>query len=175
MSKTNFKEDLSRIKAFAFDVDGVLAKPEVYLSPEGELLRSMNTKDGYALQYATKRGYPIAIITGGTTESVGLRFKGLGITDIYLGVEKKIEIFRTYIEKYNLNPEQVLYMGDDIPDYEVMSVVGMPACPSDASEEIKSISKYISHFKGGEGCVRDIIEQVLKVQGKWMNDDAYEW
>jgi len=172
---TNYKERLLHINTFIFDYDGVLTDGTIVLQHEGEPLRTANVKDGYALQLLVKKGYRVAVISGGKSKSMHNRFAALRITDIYLGVDKKIEVFRTYIEKHNLNPEQVLYMGDDIPDYEVMSVVGMPACPSDASEEIKSISKYISHFKGGEGCVRDIIEQVLKVQGKWMNDDAYEW
>ncbi len=175
MSKTNFKEDLAKIRAFAFDVDGVLAKPEVYLSPEGELLRSMNTKDGYAMQYASRRGYPIAIITGGTTESVGLRFKGLGITDIYLGASNKVDDFEDFRLKYGLEAEEVLFMGDDLPDFKAMEIAGVACCPSDAVEEIKSISAYISHLPGGTGCARDIIEQVLRLHGKWMDGEAFLW
>lgn len=175
MSKTNFKEDLRKIKAFAFDVDGVLAKPEVYLSPEGELLRSMNTKDGYALQYASKRGYPIAIITGGTTESVGKRFNTLGITDIYLGASDKVENFDDFSLKYDLKPEEILYMGDDLPDFNVMEKAGVACCPADAVEEIKSISVYISHLPGGTGCARDIIEQVLRLHGRWLAGEAFLW
>lgn len=175
MSKTNFKEDLERIRAFAFDVDGVLSDPKVYLSPEGHLLRSMNTKDGYALQYAVKRGYPIAIITGGRSESVGIRFGNLGIDDIYLGASDKVSDFKDFCRKYDLAHEQVLYMGDDLPDYEVMKIAGVACCPSDAVEEIKSASVYISHLRGGAGCVRDIIEQVLRLHGKWMDEEAFTW
>lgn len=175
MSKTNFKEDLKKIKAFAFDVDGVLADPKVYLSAEGELLRTMNTKDGYALQYASKRGYPIAIITGGRTESVGIRFNTLGITDIYLGASNKMDDFEDFRNKYKLEPDEILYMGDDLPDYEVMKVCGLACCPADAVEEIKSVSVYISHQKGGEGCVRDILEQVLRLHGRWMDGEAFTW
>ncbi len=175
MSKTNFKEDLRNIKAFAFDVDGVLSNPEVYLSAEGELLRSMNTKDGYALQYAVKRGYPIAIITGGRTESVGVRFRTLGITDIYLGASNKMDDFEDFRFKYHLEPEEILYMGDDLPDFEVMKICGVACCPSDAVEEIKSISAYISHLSGGKGCVRDIIEQVLRLHGRWLDGEAFSW
>ena len=171
----NFKEGLKHIKAFAFDVDGVLASPLVYLHPGGELIRSMNTKDGYALQYAVKRGYPIAIITGGTSKSVGERFRGLGITDIYLGSGYKPDDFNDFIFKYDLKPQEVLYMGDDLPDYLVMQEVGFPTCPSDAVEEIKSISTYISDKAGGEGCVRDVIEQVMRLQGRWMEPDAFTW
>lgn len=175
MSKTNFKEDLRKIKAFAFDVDGVLAKPEVVLSPEGDLLRTMNTKDGYALQYAAKRGYPIAIITGGTTESVGMRFKGLGITDIYLGASDKVADFEDFRKKYDLKADEILFMGDDLPDYKVMEKAGVACCPADAVEEIKSVSAYISHVKGGCGCVRDIIEQVLRLHERWMDGEAFLW
>ena len=172
---TNFKEDLQNIKAFAFDVDGVLSNPKVYLHPDGELVRTMNTKDGYALQYAAKRGYPIAIISGGRTESVGLRFKGLGINDIYLGSSRKVEDFNDFILKYDLAPGDVLYMGDDLPDYDVMRQAGVACCPSDAVEEIKSISHYISHLGGGEGCARDVIEQVLRLHGRWMESEAFIW
>ena len=172
---TNFKEDLQKIKAFAFDVDGVLSSPNVYLHPNGELMRSMNTKDGYALQYTVKRGYPIAIITGGRTESVGLRFKGLGINDIYLGSSQKVNDFNHFIQKYGLDAGDVLYMGDDLPDYEVMKLSGVACCPSDAVEEIKSVSDYISHLGGGEGCVRDVIEQVLRLHGRWMESEAFIW
>lgn len=172
---TNFKEGLQNVKAFAFDVDGVLSSPEVYLHPTGELMRSMNTKDGYALQYAVKRGYPIAIITGGNTESVALRFRGLGITDIYLASTKKTDDFNDFLFKYDLGPEQVLYMGDDLPDYELMKKVGVPCCPADAVEEIKSVSHYISPYGGGKGCVRDVVEQVLRLHGRWMDGQSFTW
>ena len=172
---TNFKEGLQAVKAFAFDVDGVLSDPKVYLHPSGELLRSMNTKDGYALQYAVKRGYPIAIITGGTSESVALRFRGLGITDIYLASSNKTDDFNDFLFKYGLKPEQVLYMGDDLPDYEVMKKAGVPCCPSDAVEEIKSVAHYISPFGGGSGCVRDVIEQVLRLHGRWLDGKSFIW
>ena len=175
MSKANFKEDLKNIKAFAFDVDGVLSDPKVYLSPIGELLRTMNTKDGYALQYAVKRGYPIAIITGAKTESVGIRFSALGIDDIYLAASDKMKDFNHFRNKYNLEPIEILYMGDDLPDHEVMTNCGVACCPADAVEEIKAISAYISHIKGGEGCVRDIIEQVLRLHGRWMDGEAFTW
>jgi 3-deoxy-D-manno-octulosonate 8-phosphate phosphatase (KDO 8-P phosphatase) len=175
MSKTNFKEDLKKIRAFAFDVDGVLSDPRVLLSAEGELLRTMNTKDGYALQYAVKRGYPIAIITGGRTESVAVRFSQLGIQDIYLGASDKVKDFEDFCQKYSLDDSEILYMGDDLPDYEVMCRAGVACCPADAVEEIKSVSVYISHIKGGDGCVRDIIEQVLRLHGRWMDWEAFIW
>ena len=172
---TNFKEGLQKVKAFAFDVDGVLSSPEVYLHPTVDIMRSMNTKDGYALQYAVKRGYPIAIITGGNTESVALRFRGLGITDIYLASSYKPDDFNDFLFKYGLGPEQVLYMGDDLPDYEVMKKAGVPCCPADAVEEIKSVSHYISPYGGGKGCVRDVIEQVLRLHGRWMDGQSFTW
>lgn len=172
---TNFKEGLRDVKAFVFDVDGVLSSPLVYLHPTGDLMRSMNTKDGYALQYAVKRGYPIGIITGGNTESVAKRFKGLGITDIYLGSSCKLEDFKDFLFKYDLEPGDVLYMGDDLPDYEVMTRVGVPCCPSDAVEEIKSVAHYISPCAGGQGCARDVIEQVLRLQGRWMDGESFNW
>lgn len=172
---TNFKELLGKVRAFAFDVDGVLASPEVYLHPGGELMRSMNTKDGYALQHAVKRGYPVAIITGGKTGSVGERFRGLGITDIYLGSAFKLEDFNDFLVKYDLPAEHVLYMGDDLPDYEVMQKAGVGCCPADAVEEIKNIALYISPYTGGHGCARDVIEQVLKLHGRWLDGESFSW
>jgi len=172
---TNFKEELSTVRAFAFDVDGVLSQPEIYLHPSGELMRSMNTKDGYAIQYAVKRGYPIAIITGGRSENVAMRFRGLGITDIYLGSSYKPDDFKDFLFKYDLKAEDVLYMGDDLPDIEVMQKSGVPCCPADAVEEVKALSHYISPHKGGRGCVRDVIEQVLRLHGRWMDGESFVW
>ncbi|PID92152.1 MAG: 3-deoxy-D-manno-octulosonate 8-phosphate phosphatase [Bacteroidetes bacterium] len=172
---TNFKEGLKHIKAFAFDVDGVLSNPEVYLHPSGELMRSMNTKDGYALQYAVKRGYPVAIITGGNTESLVLRFRALGITDIYMSASYKPDNFKDFICKYGLEAGDVLYMGDDLPDYEVIQMSGVGCCPADAVEEIKAVAHYISPNRGGRGCVRDVIEQVLRLHGRWMDDESFSW
>ncbi len=137
---TNFKEGLQAVKAFAFDVDGVLSNPEVYLHPSGEIMRSMNTKDGYALQYAVKRGYPIAIITGGNTESVALRFKGLGITDIYMASSYKMDDFKDFLFKYDLKPQEVLYMGDDLPDIPIMRLAGLSIAVADAPEIVRDIS-----------------------------------
>ncbi|MDP4208798.1 MAG: HAD-IIIA family hydrolase [Bacteroidota bacterium] len=170
----NFKEVLNHVKAFAFDVDGVFSH-NVILHPSGELMRSMNIKDGFAVQYAVKKGYPIAIISGGNSEQVRVRFQNLGITDIYLKSNNKIEDFNDFLLRYDLKPEEILYMGDDLPDYEILKRVGAPTCPADAVEEIKSISMYISHKTGGEGCVRDVIEQVLRVQGQWLHPEAFVW
>ena len=172
---TNFKEKLENVKAFVFDVDGVLSSPQVILHPSGDLMRTMNTKDGYALQYAVKRGYPIAIITGGITESVAGRFRGLGITDIYMGSFYKPDDFTDFLHKYDLNPEEILYMGDDLPDYEVMKRAGVSCCPADAVEEIKSVAHYISPLNGGYGCARDVIEQVLRLHGRWMDGESFVW
>jgi 3-deoxy-D-manno-octulosonate 8-phosphate phosphatase (KDO 8-P phosphatase) len=166
----SYKEILNDITTFIFDVDGVLTDGSVFVSNEGELLRTMNIRDGYALKSAVDCGYNVCIISGGSNEGVRVRLRNLGITDIHLGTPDKVATFDEYIDVYNIRPEQVLYMGDDIPDYHVMQLVGLPCCPQDASPEIKSISNYISHKNGGKGAVRDVIEQVMKVQGKWMDN-----
>jgi 3-deoxy-D-manno-octulosonate 8-phosphate phosphatase (KDO 8-P phosphatase) len=162
-----FKEGLKKISTFIFDVDGVLSDGTVVLLPDGDQARNMNIKDGYALQLAAKLGFNICIISGGNSLTVKSRLNGLGITDVYLKVSEKIEKYEDYLYSNHLSPEEILYMGDDMPDYEVMTKVGIACCPDDAVEEIKSISHYISPSKGGMGCVRDVIEQVLKTQGKW--------
>ena len=172
--KLNFKELLGTVKGFVFDVDGVFSN-NVILHPSGDMMRSMNIKDGYAVQYAVKKGYPIAIITGGASDTVRSRFENLGVTDIYMKSHNKIEDFKTFLNKHHLKPENILYMGDDLPDYEIMSVVGIPVCPADAVTEIKSISKYVSYKTGGEGCVRDVMEQTLRVQGQWLKPEAFVW
>lgn len=171
----NFKQDLMHIKAFAFDVDGVFTDGSVFLFPKGEFLRMMNIKDGYAVQYCIKQGYPIAVITGGNSDIIKKRFTYLGVTDIYLKSSDKFQDYEDFRLKYNLEHENILFMGDDLPDYEVMKTVGVPTCPSDAVEEIKQISKYISDKKGGEGCVRDVIEQVLRLHNKWMLEGTFLW
>ena len=168
--------DLNKIKALVFDVDGVLSRQTINLDSSGEPARTVNTKDGYALQYAVKQGLKLAIITGARTESVKIRYSKLGIEDIFLAAQVKIDIFKEWAEKNNLKLEEILYMGDDIPDFEIMQITGCPCCPSDAVAEIKEISKYISNYAGGEGCVRDVIETVMRVQGKWMTDKkAFGW
>lgn len=172
---SNFKELLSKVKAFAFDVDGVFSKSNFLLHTDGEYVRSMNIKDGFAAQLAIKKGYPIAIITGGNSESVKKRFNDLGITDIYIASSYKLDDFTDFIFKYDLKAEDVLYMGDDLPDYEVLKTVGIPTCPADAAVEIREISRYISDKKGGKGCVRDVIEQVMRAQGTWMSEDSLKW
>jgi 3-deoxy-D-manno-octulosonate 8-phosphate phosphatase (KDO 8-P phosphatase) len=171
----NFKTRLTRVKAFIFDVDGVLTDGSVTLLPDGEQVRMMNIKDGYAMQLAVKKGFKIAIISGGRSEMVRKRLNGLGITDIYLGAHSKIDQYNELLTMYDLVPDEILYMGDDIPDYEVMRRVGIPTCPKDSAPEIKNICIYISDKNGGRGAVRDVIEQVLKVQNKWMDDDGFVW
>ena len=161
---------MRQITTFIFDVDGVLTDGTVTIFPDGELVRTMNIKDGYALKTAVNKGYNVCVISGGTNEAVRSRLKALGITDIYLGAHNKIEQLDEYLDIHNIKPEHVLYMGDDIPDYPVMKLVGLAACPKDAVPEIQNISAYISQKKGGNGCVRDVIEQVLKVQDKWNGD-----
>lgn len=163
----SYKELLNNITTFIFDVDGVLTDSSVHITQTGEMLRIMNIRDGFAMKAAIESGYNVCIISGGTNEGVRIRLRNLGITDIHLASPDKVETFKEYTELFTINPEHVLYMGDDIPDYHVMQLVGLPACPQDASAEIKAISKYISHKKGGKGAVREVIEQVMKVQGKW--------
>jgi 3-deoxy-D-manno-octulosonate 8-phosphate phosphatase (KDO 8-P phosphatase) len=166
MSKS-YKEIMNDITTFVFDIDGVLTDGSVHITPTGEMLREMNIKDGFAMKAALESGYNVCIISGGTNEGVRVRLRNLGISDIHLGSPDKVATFKEYTELYNIKPEQVLYMGDDIPDYHVMKLVGLPTCPQDASPEIKAISQYISHINGGKGAVRDVIEQVMKVQDKW--------
>lgn len=171
----NYKELLGGISTFVFDVDGVFTGNTVYLMPGGEQMRTANVRDGYAVQLAVKKGYRIAIITGGNSEEVRRRFEGLGVTDIYLRSSNKVKVFNDYITQHEIDPRTVCYMGDDIPDWQVMHLVGLPACPADAAPEIKSFCSYISPRNGGDGCVRDILEQTMKVQGKWWTDEGFEW
>ena len=169
----SYKEILPQIDTLIFDVDGVLTNGMITIMPDGQLIRNMNIKDGFALKAAVNSGYRVCIISGGTNEGVRTRLAKLGISDIYLGSHHKTAQYNELVKKYNLKHENVLYMGDDLPDYPVMELVGMPCCPNDGAREIKNISKYISDKKGGEGCVRDVIEQVMRVQMKWNeNFDA---
>jgi len=163
----NYKEVMPQITTFVFDIDGVLTDGTVIVFPDGELVRKMHIKDGYALKTAIDKGYNVCIISGGTNEGVRSRLAGLGVKDVYLGVHNKIDQLDDYLEINKIKPEHVLYMGDDIPDYQVMQQVALAACPKDAVPEIQDISLYVSQKKGGNGCVRDVIEQVLKVQDNW--------
>ncbi len=163
----NYKELLKDITTFVFDVDGVFTDSSILITTKGELLRKMSVRDGYAVKTALSQGYRICIISGGTNEGVRERMQALGVTDIFLGAAYKEESLREYLMDYDLRPEEVLYMGDDIPDIPAMQMSGIIACPQNAVAEVKRISHYISHLAGGEGCVREIIEQVLKVRGHW--------
>jgi len=163
----NFKTKLTRINTFIFDVDGVLTDGSITLMPDGEQVRAMNIKDGYAMQLAVKKGFKIAIISGSKSEGVRKRLNGLGIFDVYMNCDNKLETYAEFLLTYEIKPEEILYMGDDVPDFEVMKRIGVPTCPKDAVHEIKDISIYVSDKNGGKGCVRDVIEQVMRVQGKW--------
>lgn len=168
--------DFKNIKAIIFDVDGVLSTSTISMDADGQPVRSLNIKDGYAIQLAVKRGLHLAIITGGKTENVRKRYEGLGLKDIHLGVSMKLEVYEQFKAKYGLDDSEILYVGDDIPDFEIMQHCGMPCCPSDASPEIKSISSYVSPCMGGQGCAREIIELVLKAKDKWVMDKtAFGW
>lgn len=168
--------DLSKIRAIIFDVDGVLSAETITLSLEGEPLRTVNIKDGYAIQLAVKLGLHVAIITGAATEAVRLRYERLGVQDIYMKCAVKIKTYEEFLNKYDLHDDEVMYMGDDIPDLEIMNRVGCPVCPKDACPEVQQRSVYVSHLKGGYGCGRDVIEQTLRAQGKWvMNAKAFGW
>ena len=168
--------DLNLIRAIIFDVDGVLSAGTITLSSEGEPLRTVNIKDGYAIQLAIKTGLRIVILTGGNTEAVRLRYERLGVTDIYMGCAVKIKTYESFLQTYGLKDEEVMYMGDDIPDLEIMRRVGCPVCPKDACPDIRRTSNYISSLDGGCGCARDVIEQTLRAQGKWLMDErAFGW
>ena len=168
--------DLRKIRAIVFDVDGVLSRQTITLSADGLPLRTVNTKDGYAIQLAVKLGLRIAIITGANVKSIRTRYEGLGMTDIYIGSSIKIRTYEEFKAKYGLSDEEVMYMGDDVPDLEVLRRVGCPVCPHDACPEVQQASIYISHINGGEGCARDVIEQTLRAQGLWqMNATAFGW
>ena len=162
----SYKQRLNQISTFIFDVDGVFTDGKVYLIND-EIVRALNSKDGYAVQYAVKMGYKIFCITGGSSPEVKKRLMGLGVHDVYLGSHNKLERYEQIKKEYNLSDTEIAYMGDDIPDYPVMLLVGLACAPNDAVQEIQQIAHYVSHKKGGEGCVRDIIEQTLRVQNKW--------
>lgn len=168
--------NLKKIKAIVFDVDGVLSAETITMAATGEPLRTVNIKDGYAIQLAQKMGLRIAILTGGNTSAIRTRYENLGVQDIYMKCSVKITTFEEFLEKYQLCADEVIYVGDDIPDYEVMKRCGCPCCPADACSDIKAISLYVSDRKGGYGCGRDIVEQVLRAQGKWLSDaKAFGW
>ena len=171
----NYQTKLQHITTFIFDFDGVLSDGKIYVLPDGDQMRATDVKDGYALQYALRKGYHVAVISGGYSETMRLRYQSFTGMDIYLKVRDKVEAFHEYLKRYNLTPDEVMFVGDDIPDYKVMMMAGLKCCPADASHEIRQIADYVSYRPGGRGCVRDVIEQTLRAQGKWFEDDACLW
>ncbi|MGZ3754229.1 MAG: KdsC family phosphatase [Mucilaginibacter sp.] len=171
----SFLSKLKDITTFIFDVDGVLTDGSVFVTETGEQSRAFNIKDGYAMQLAVKCGYNVCAISGSRSKTAIYRLNSLGITDVYLGAHVKVDKLKIYLEEKSINATNVLYMGDDIPDLGVMKLAGLPVCPADAVEEIKAVSAYVSPYGGGKGAARDVIEKVLKVQDKWMSEEAYSW
>jgi len=171
----SFLHKLKDITTFIFDVDGVLTDGTVYVAENGEQSRAFNIKDGYALQLAIKCGYNVCVVSGSRSKSALHRLNSLGVKDVYMGIHTKIGKVKIYLEEKAISPEKVLYMGDDIPELEAMNIVGLPVCPADAAEEIKAVSLYVSPLGGGKGCARDVIEKVLKIQDKWLTEEAYSW
>ena len=169
MKTPDIQEKMKKINTFLFDVDGVFTDGHILLMPGGQFVRSMSTRDGYAIQYLIHQGYRVGIISGGASESVKMRFEGLGVpsSHIFMQIRDKKEVFEEFLIVHQLNRAQVLYMGDDLPDYPVMKSVGVSACPKNAVQEILELSDLVSGFKGGKGCVREIIEQVLRIQNQW--------
>ena len=163
----NFKEDIARIRAFVFDVDGVMTDGGITVTPEGEFLRTFYAKDGYALSLALKKGYRIAIITGGRGKALQVRFDMIGIEHVYTNCHHKLKALHELRDIWGMEPDEIMYMGDDVPDLEPMTHVGMPVCPADAAMEVIGISRYVSQFNGGAGCVRDVVEQVMRARGDW--------
>lgn len=174
-NNTNYRQKLKNITTFIFDFDGVLSDGKIYVLPDGDQLRATNVKDGYALHYALQKGYNVAVISGGYSESMRLRYQSFKGMEIYLSVSNKVERLKEYMAFHNLKQEQILIMGDDIPDFEMMQLAGIKCCPADASEEIKATADYISFCNGGNGAVRDIIEQTLRAQCRWFEKDAGIW
>ena len=168
--------DLQQVKAVIFDVDGVLSAETIPLSAEGEPLRTVNIKDGYAIQLAVKMGLRVVILTGATTDAVRLRYERLGVEDIYMGCAVKIKTYDEFLAKYGLTDREVIYMGDDVPDLEILRRVGCPVCPQDACPDVKEVCLYVSPWRGGMGCGRDVLEQTLRAQGKWLSSEkAFGW
>ena len=171
----NYKEIFKNITTVVLDVDGVLTNGDIILMPGMQPVRKMNAKDGYAMQLAVRNGIRMAIITGGKSLEVKERLQGLGITDIYLGASSKMESYEDLKMCYDLTDDEILYMGDDLPDYDIMKIVALAAAPQDAAPEIKSVADYVSPVNGGKGCVRDVLEQLLKIQGKWARSEDRTW
>ena len=166
----NQLEKFNDIETFIFDVDGVLTNSQIWVLENGKLLQKMSIRDTFAIQQAIEKGYRIAIISGGKSEGVKKRLIELGVTDFFMEQKDKKEAYESYLEIYELDAEKVLYMGDEWPDYEVMRKVGLPACPADAAPELFKIALYVSAFNGGDGCVRDVIEKVMRLHGNWFEE-----
>ncbi|MBR5206674.1 MAG: HAD hydrolase family protein [Alistipes sp.] len=166
----NFKEDIARVKAFVFDVDGVMTDGGIIPTPDGDFIRRYYAKDGYAMAYAIREGYKICVISGGRGEMLRRRLEMLGVERMYLNCMDKITAIKEFMADYELAAEEVIYMGDDIPDLECMRLVDIPVCPADACMEVIEASRYVSEYNGGHGAVRDIVEQVLRVQGRWAKN-----
>ena len=169
---SNYKTKLHNIKAFAYDVDGVFTDGGVMATENGDLIRVFDSKDGFGVRLTVLKGYKNAIITGGTSESIRKRFKGLGIPDedVYLKSRDKVPDFLDFCKRHNLEPSQVAFVGDDLPDIPILKICGLAVCPADAVQEVKAVCDYVSLYNGGKGCVRDLVEQVLKVHGDWVFD-----
>ncbi|MBQ9638860.1 MAG: HAD hydrolase family protein [Bacteroidales bacterium] len=175
MHPLNYKAKLHDIRAFVFDFDGVMTDGSVWTLENGETVRCGHAKDGYALQYAVRKGYEVAVITGAISKSITNRLNSLGVQHVYTGCANKMETYRKWLEELALSEENVLFMGDDIPDYELMQHCGVSTCPADAAIEIRDMADYISLYDGGKGCVRDVIEQVMRLQKTWFHADALIW
>ena len=173
--KSEYKKKLKDIKAIVLDVDGVLTNGGLIIYPDGKFLRQMNAKDGYAIKLAIKHGYIIGVITGGREQNIKIRLEHLGVKEVFLGAHNKLPILKKFLKKHNLKKENTIYMGDDIPDIEALNHVGLSCCPNDAAVDIRKICDYISPKKGGEGCVRDVIEQTLRVTNKWNLDGKIKY
>lgn len=171
----NLLDKLKDIKAFIFDIDGVLTTGSVLVTEEGHMLRSVNIKDGYALQHAIKQGVKIAFISGGNSQGMILRLKGLGVEDIFMGQKHKTEAYEQLKQKWQLSDSEICYMGDDMPDLAVLTKAGLAACPADACTDVIKTCAYISPFNGGQGCTREILETYLRIHDKWYNDDSHTW
>lgn len=167
--------ELKKIKAFIFDVDGVMTPGQVLITEEGHMLRSVNIKDGFAIQHAIKAGYKIGIISGGKSDGVRKRFEGLGVEHIYLGQKEKVNAFNELVKAWGVDHSEIAYMGDDFPDIPVLELAGLSCCPKDSAVDVLDKCDFISPINGGQGCVRDLIEKTMKIQGSWFNDESHRW
>ncbi len=175
MSEKTYKEKLAELSTFIFDVDGVFTDNSVLLRAGEEPARTFHVRDAYAVQHAIKEGLRLIVISGGHSQAVAESFKRSGVTEIHLGTSNKLDLFKRLCAEQGVDPKRTAYMGDDIPDLQVMEQVAFPCGPADAAEEVKAICAFVSRYPGGRGCVRDLLEQTLKVQGRWLTYGAYTW